>query len=203
MMTYSHFVFVILRLITFFLSSANLSQATLSRFRSLIYSVDTLAGICIYLVPKFLMKHEGCWPQLQAQLTNHNTSSAVMSGNALSYQGTSGVLTLQLKQLAKKASSAVLKLLTLKEGFRNASGRLEIRDPRELKDDDNIQCRNSSTPNAISSRFARTTMENTFFTLRHCRACVEAESEPLVLLRPGDLMTVQLDLEGVRVDDLT
>lgn len=202
MMTYSHFVFVMLQLITFFLSSTNVSQATLSRSRSLIYSLDTLAGICIYFVPKFLMKDEGRWPQLQAQSTNQNISSVVVSGLASSYQESSGVLTLQLKQLTNNSFSSAFEASNFEKRLSGTlSGRLVIRDPGELKDDDNTQCGNPSTLNDISPHVARTTTENTFFTLRHCRACGEAESEPLVLVRSGDLMTVQLDLDGIRLDD--
>lgn len=58
MMTYSHFVFVILRVITYSLSS-DLSQSTLSIFQSFIYSADTIATIFIYFVPKFLTVYEG------------------------------------------------------------------------------------------------------------------------------------------------
>ena len=51
-MIYSHSVFVVLRLITFFLNS-ELSKADLTRYRSLIYSLDTIATIVIYFLPKF------------------------------------------------------------------------------------------------------------------------------------------------------
>jgi hypothetical protein len=54
---YSHFVFVVLRLITVLLqtpgNSANTSDAKLSRLRSFIFSIDTVATIVIYFVPKF------------------------------------------------------------------------------------------------------------------------------------------------------
>ena len=54
---YSHFLFVALRLIVLLLSSGNSStvnEATLSGLRSLIFSVDTMATIFIYFLPKFL-----------------------------------------------------------------------------------------------------------------------------------------------------
>mmetsp|Transcript_58482 Transcript_58482/g.68287 ORF Transcript_58482/g.68287 Transcript_58482/m.68287 type:complete len:614 (-) Transcript_58482:116-1957(-) len=55
LLVYSHMMFVILRLVTYVLSSS-LSEYTLTRCRSLIFSFDTLATITIYFVPKFLAK---------------------------------------------------------------------------------------------------------------------------------------------------
>ena len=55
MMTYSHFVFVVLRVITFLLEGSDvLSPTALEATRSLIYSLDTILAILIYFVPKFL-----------------------------------------------------------------------------------------------------------------------------------------------------
>ena len=52
LLVYSHFMFVILRIITFGLSP-QVSEFTLSRCRSIIFSVDTIATIVIYFLPKF------------------------------------------------------------------------------------------------------------------------------------------------------
>lgn len=51
---YSHFVFVLLRLATFFLQDTGIQNSTLAGTRSLIYSVDTTATIFIYFLPKLL-----------------------------------------------------------------------------------------------------------------------------------------------------
>ena len=54
---YSHFLFVVLRLIVLMMSSgesSTVNESTLSGLRSLIFSVDTLATIVIYFLPKFL-----------------------------------------------------------------------------------------------------------------------------------------------------
>jgi hypothetical protein len=50
---YSHFVFVVLRVVTFFLS---LDESFLTQFRSMLYSFDTMATLLIYFVPKFMAK---------------------------------------------------------------------------------------------------------------------------------------------------
>ena len=57
-MIYSHFLFVLLRMITFFLSSSLISGAILSKARSIIYSCDAIATICIYFVPKFMARDD-------------------------------------------------------------------------------------------------------------------------------------------------
>jgi hypothetical protein len=48
---YSHFVFVVLRVVTFFLS---VDESILTQFRSMLYSFDTMATLLIYFVPKFM-----------------------------------------------------------------------------------------------------------------------------------------------------
>jgi 7 transmembrane sweet-taste receptor of 3 GCPR len=58
---YSHFLFVVLRLVLLFISSRNTtstSEATISGLRSLIFSADTAATILIYFMPKFLSKQQ-------------------------------------------------------------------------------------------------------------------------------------------------
>jgi hypothetical protein len=54
-LTYSHLVFVLLRMATFFLSNSDLLESTLTGIRSILYSADTIAGICIYFVPKLII----------------------------------------------------------------------------------------------------------------------------------------------------
>lgn len=53
LLVYSHMVFVLLRVVTYLLSSKDISQYTLARCQSLIFSFDTAATIAIYFVPKF------------------------------------------------------------------------------------------------------------------------------------------------------
>jgi hypothetical protein len=50
-MIYSHFVFVIMRIVTFALSG-NISNSLLNRFQSMLFSADTLVTIAVYFVPK-------------------------------------------------------------------------------------------------------------------------------------------------------
>jgi hypothetical protein len=52
-MIYSHFVFVILRLITLFLYGT-ISSKELMLVTSLIFSLDAIAAVSIYFIPKFL-----------------------------------------------------------------------------------------------------------------------------------------------------
>lgn len=54
-MTYSHFVFVLLRMITFVLVGS-VSGPVLNRSRSVIYSLDALGTIGIYFFPKIIAK---------------------------------------------------------------------------------------------------------------------------------------------------
>jgi hypothetical protein len=53
-MIYSHFVFVVARIFIFFLLPGVVSEHTLTMCLSLIFSVDTMAAIFIYFVPKFM-----------------------------------------------------------------------------------------------------------------------------------------------------
>jgi len=52
-MIYSHFVFLLLRLLTYCLTSSR-SQSALTRCRSLLYSGDTIATIVIFSCQRFL-----------------------------------------------------------------------------------------------------------------------------------------------------
>lgn len=55
-MIYGHFFFVLLRLAVFLLSSATaISNTMLSNVTSLIFSLDTIATIVIYFIPKFFL----------------------------------------------------------------------------------------------------------------------------------------------------
>jgi len=54
---YSHCVFVILRCVTYFLDD-HIQGTTLNHVRSLLFSLDTLATIIIYFVPKLLAKDD-------------------------------------------------------------------------------------------------------------------------------------------------
>eukprot|EP00542_Grammatophora_oceanica_P022352 CAMPEP_0194051936 /NCGR_PEP_ID=MMETSP0009_2-20130614/43127_1 /TAXON_ID=210454 /ORGANISM="Grammatophora oceanica, Strain CCMP 410" /LENGTH=895 /DNA_ID=CAMNT_0038699265 /DNA_START=192 /DNA_END=2879 /DNA_ORIENTATION=+ len=57
LMIYSHFVFAALRALTTFLSTSSqsgLNETDIRRFQSVIYSLDVIATICIYFVPKFI-----------------------------------------------------------------------------------------------------------------------------------------------------
>ena len=51
---YSHFVFVMLRVITFLLGGI-LLESQVAGFRSLIYSTDAIVTMCVYFIPKLLM----------------------------------------------------------------------------------------------------------------------------------------------------
>lgn len=77
-MIYSHFFFVVLRVITFVLENS-ISKSHLAQLRSMIYSIDTIVTICIYFIPKFLTK------DADFQLNNAGVGSRRTSfGNDLS-----------------------------------------------------------------------------------------------------------------------
>jgi hypothetical protein len=56
-MIYSHFFFVVLRVITFVLGDT-VSESFLAELRSMIYSTDVMVTISIYFIPKFLTNDE-------------------------------------------------------------------------------------------------------------------------------------------------
>ncbi|CAB9514096.1 Gamma-aminobutyric acid (GABA) B receptor [Seminavis robusta] len=60
---YSHFVFVILRICTFLLVDS-ISGTTLDQLRSLLYSLDTIFTIAIYIFPKLIAKDSDMRPSL-------------------------------------------------------------------------------------------------------------------------------------------
>lgn len=62
-MIYSHFIFVVLRVSTFFLEDS-LLESELVMIHALLYSCDALATLCIYFLPKFVKVH--------SELTNPN-----------------------------------------------------------------------------------------------------------------------------------
>lgn len=81
LLVYSHMVFVLLRVVTYLLASEDISQYTLARCQSMIFSLDTLATILIYFVPKFMALNE------QPQSSIHISAGSFHS----TYQGsTSG-----------------------------------------------------------------------------------------------------------------
>lgn len=57
LMTYSHFFFLVLSMITFFLGN-DVSRSTLTFYRSRIHSLDVVATILIYFCPKFIQKKQ-------------------------------------------------------------------------------------------------------------------------------------------------
>ncbi|CAB9517204.1 expressed unknown protein [Seminavis robusta] len=58
MMIYSHAMFAVFRLVTYFLDEAHLASATSAGIRSLTLSCDVIATIVIYFLPKFVTKHD-------------------------------------------------------------------------------------------------------------------------------------------------
>jgi hypothetical protein len=58
LMIYSHSVFLVLRVITIVFLPASLDEPTLAIGKSIILSVDTLATLAIYFLPKFLMSDD-------------------------------------------------------------------------------------------------------------------------------------------------
>jgi hypothetical protein len=84
---YSNFLFVVIRLIMQLLSSGSsstMSAATLSGIRSVIFSVDTMATIIIYFLPKFLESNVDPNLSLRASfygLSNYNISGATSGGS--------------------------------------------------------------------------------------------------------------------------
>jgi len=58
LLVYSHMMFLLLRVVTYLLSSEDVSQYTLARCQSMIFSLDTAATILIYFVPKLVAKDE-------------------------------------------------------------------------------------------------------------------------------------------------
>jgi len=58
-MIYSHFMFLVLRLVSFLLKDRKeLNESDLTSIRSIIHSTDAIATICIYFIPKFFAKSE-------------------------------------------------------------------------------------------------------------------------------------------------
>lgn len=68
LLVYSHVLFVILRIITYLLSSTGVSEYSLARCRSLIYSVDTAATIIIYFLPKIFAPEPKSRPSVMVTL---------------------------------------------------------------------------------------------------------------------------------------
>jgi hypothetical protein len=58
LMIYSHFVFVLMRVISFIFLPRVVNESTLALCQSIIFSVDTLATLAIYFLPKFLTSDE-------------------------------------------------------------------------------------------------------------------------------------------------
>jgi 7 transmembrane sweet-taste receptor of 3 GCPR len=78
MLIYSHFVFVVLRCATYFLEH-QLDGTMLNHIRSLLYSVDTLATIVIYFVPKLLAKAK-LRPSVSTRISGLNSEALKVPG---------------------------------------------------------------------------------------------------------------------------
>ena len=96
-MIYSHFVFLIMRVITYALSSS-LNGKLLGRARSLLYSVDQMSTVCIYFLPKFMKVHDqnsentSAWlTRLGSRLNLSTASSQNGSEIALTRHGSSHI----------------------------------------------------------------------------------------------------------------
>lgn len=74
LMIYSHFLFVVMRVIMFFFLPAVVNESNLMRCMSLLFATDTIATILIYFVPTFLTKDE----QRRMSISTH--SGVVMEG---------------------------------------------------------------------------------------------------------------------------
>ena len=108
---YSHFLFVALRLIVLLLSSGNSStvnEATLSGLRSLIFSVDTMATIIIYFLPKFLASNNDPNRSMLSSFnafSNTNLSGSISGGGGGSSSNSNNAFTSNLtrRQSSKHA----------------------------------------------------------------------------------------------------
>jgi 7 transmembrane sweet-taste receptor of 3 GCPR len=69
-MTYSHFVFLTLRLVTFLLTS-QLGESNSSLYRSILLSLDAIASLVIYFLPKFIV------------LRNMDATAAIISSRSM------------------------------------------------------------------------------------------------------------------------
>ena len=58
LLIYSQFIFVILRIITFSIETAD-NYSEILRFQSLIYSCDVITAVCVYFVTKLVIKNGG------------------------------------------------------------------------------------------------------------------------------------------------
>jgi len=77
-MIYSHFMFVCIRLVAMVLD-AKLSHATKIRVRSIIYSLDCVATILIYFVPKFVAARREDSDSISGSRIYHPTEARVVT----------------------------------------------------------------------------------------------------------------------------
>ena len=70
---YSHSIFVVMRVITYFLND-HVSQYVLGKVQSLIFSVDTIATLAIYFMPKILASDRVLRPAASSSMHNFASS---------------------------------------------------------------------------------------------------------------------------------
>lgn len=204
MMTYSHFVFVILLVITFALAS-DVSQSTLSRFRSLIYSVDTIATLVIYFVPKFLAKDEEVAGRSSTALppstcTNQSTRWLPVHTLTQLTSGASGIVGGQGNDsLASKGQDSVSSppresaiyhprdstLASVKEDDEHTYDGTHVNSPTTFRDSSRFMQKDGINGHHVDDDEDSTpSAEKPLIMLRKCRCCGELESEPLVVMNP-------------------
>ena len=84
---YSHFVFVLLRLISFVLEGF-VSESYMAGLRSLVYSTDAIVTLCVYFIPKLLTDDQNFFNLThQAQSGKSTTSVVDGRGSVLTMSG--------------------------------------------------------------------------------------------------------------------
>jgi len=120
---YSHLVFVVLRIVTFFLP---IQEGLLLQCRSIIYSVDTLATLIIYFLPKFLAKNEDLTDLLR--LSRQGSSVQFMLRNS-NNNNTAQIPLSILQQLFPTMTSQAASSTQLRSNAAEAPGSTQFNNP--------------------------------------------------------------------------
>ena len=143
-MIYSHFFFVVLRVVTFLLSHSSVNELALRRFRSIIYSLDVFATIIIYFVSKLTIQENNRGMSLRSRLGFSRSLDVQMDSAESRSAGISRPFGREENGNAKHQSQEPLEQSDM--GNSNMSNSMGCPRARPTKDDKQEECEATLQP---------------------------------------------------------
>ena len=140
MMTYSHFILAVLRLVTFFLADS-LGESDSARYRSILLSIDAIASLIIYFLPKFwiLRTSEEASTSMFRNGNSQGSSNGQSSNHLESFRGLADAADLSNRDASlRDASSKVRFELGREEVGETAPAKAETANQRSKEEETDL-----------------------------------------------------------------